>query len=168
MADMIRRSRTGAPSVQRERGNNWTASRRAAFLGQLAATCNVTKACEAVGMHPCGAYRLRLRDSVFAGQWHDALLTGYDRLEAALLRRAMDAVELPQGDAIDGPIDGPIDVRTAIDLLKMHHARQNASQNGRPRAATGPAVRRASEAETDAAILKQLAIIDKRLKADRA
>lgn len=164
MADMIRRSRTGAPSVQRERGNNWTASKRAAFLGHLAATCNVTKACEAVGMHPTGAYKLRLRDSVFAGQWHDALLTGYDRLEAALLSRAMDAVELPE----DGAIDGPVDVRTAIDLLKMHHARQTARQDGRPQALKGPAVRRASEAETDAAILKQLAILDKRMKADRA
>lgn len=156
MAEMIRRSRSGAPAMQQERGNNWTVAKRATFLGQLAATCNVTKACEAVGMHPTGAYKLRLRDSVFAEQWHAALLTGYDRLEAALLQRAMDAVELPDGE----PVDTAIDVRTAIDILKMHHARQNI----RPRTPKGPAVRRASEEETDAAILKQLAALSKRAK----
>lgn len=112
-------------------------------------------------MHPTSVYKLRRRDAAFAEQWHAALLAGYDRLEAALLSHAMDALgTTEQGEVLDRPID----VRTAMDILKLHHARQT----GRPRTPKGPAVRRATEEETDAAILKQLAALSRRAKVGRA
>lgn len=156
MADSIRRSSDGKPSVQAERRNNWTAARRATFLDHLAATCNVAKACAAVGMHPTGAYKMRRREPAFAEQWHAALMTGYDRIEAALIEHITRTVaETEHGDVAAVPFD----VAEAIAVLKMHHARSN----GRPdRAPRGPAPKRATEEETDAAILKQLAALERR------
>jgi len=59
---------------------------------------------------------------------------------------------------------GPIDISSAISLLKMHDARTREASDRR----RIPHVRRATEAETDAAIMKQLAALDKRLRGKKA
>lgn len=160
MTDMIRRSRCGRPSVQRQRGNNWTPAKRAVFLDHLAATCNVTRSCEAAGMRANGAYGLRRVDPGFAEQWRAALLTGYDRLEEALIQHAMRGLsDVEHGEVPETPFDPAV----AMALIKMHENRKQGLKK-----AGGPAVRRATEEETDAAILKQLAAISKRADADKA
>ena len=76
----------GRPVQRRAaRANGWTKARRAAFLAELAASCNVVRAHEAAGMASSGVYRLRQRDPEFAAQWQAALEIGYERLETALV-----------------------------------------------------------------------------------
>lgn len=160
MTDMIRRSRCGRPSVQRQRGNNWTPEKRAVFLDHLAATCNVTRSCEAAGMRPSAAYGLRRVDATFAEQWRAALLTGYDRLEEALIQHAMRGLtEIEHGEVPEAPFDPAV----AMALIKMHEARKRGLKK-----ASGPPIRRATEDETDAAILKQLAALAKRADPGKA
>lgn len=71
--------------------NGWTKARRARFLKVLAESCNVKMAARAAGV-TVGPYHLRARDPVFAQLWDQALAIGYDRLEAALLQRALEGV----------------------------------------------------------------------------
>lgn len=160
MAEYLRAGAIGKPKVCDERRLTWTRQRREDFLNHLAATCNVALSCRAAGPCVSGAYALRRRDPAFAAQWRAALLTGYDRLEAALLEHATRALTAVEHDEI--PTE-PFDPRMAIQLLSIHEARMRAHEAGATRG--GAKVRRATEAETDAAILKQLAALDRRLNA---
>ena len=67
------------------RRDGWTAARREEFLLALSMTANVTTAAIGVGITPSGAHALRRREPVFAAMWAEALASGYDRLEEALL-----------------------------------------------------------------------------------
>jgi hypothetical protein len=71
------------------RRDGWSPARRTRFLSTLAATCNVTLACETAGMSDVGAYKLRQRDAAFRAAWRRALREGYARLESDLLQRAL-------------------------------------------------------------------------------
>ena len=162
MVDAIRRSRAGTPAIQRERQTNWTAARRESFLDQLAATCNVTMACAAIGVKPVSAYTVRRRDPAFAEQWRMALLTGYDRLEAKLVEHALKA--LGETEAVEVP-EVPFEARIAMYILKLYHARLHAGASVKT---GGPKLTRSTAKDTDQAILKQLAILDRRRKATDA
>ena len=74
--------------VRKVREGGWTQERRRAFLDQLAACSNVTRAVKAVGLSNAAAYELRARDPDFAAAWEDALETGYTTLESMMLERA--------------------------------------------------------------------------------
>lgn len=78
----------GPLQSRKAKPGSWTKARRAAFLAELAHSCNVTRAHESADMGHRSAYVLRQRDPVFARQWQAALELGYERLETALLRRA--------------------------------------------------------------------------------
>lgn len=78
--------------ITRVRAGGWTKERRTRFLQVLATTCNVRMATRAAEMRPTAAYDLRKRDAVFAGLWDEAMAIGYERLEAALLERALIGV----------------------------------------------------------------------------
>lgn len=56
------------------RRDGWIAARRQRFLDCLAARCDVSRACQAVGLSRQSAYRLRARDPGFAAAWDGALL----------------------------------------------------------------------------------------------
>jgi hypothetical protein len=75
------------------RKDGWTKARRAGFFAMLSATCNVRASAAAMGMTDCGAYDLRRRDPVFAGQWQEALAEGYGRLEQALMALALEGID---------------------------------------------------------------------------
>lgn len=157
MTNYLQKGTLGEPQVRAERRNGWTKSRRDAFLNHLSMTCNVDQSCAAVGMSDSSAYQLRRRDEAFAAQWRMAIATGYDRLEAALLEHAMRAVATTEHGAVS---ETPFDPEMAMQILGQHHARQTG--RGKP---GGRPLRRATPAETDAAILKQLAALDRRMKA---
>lgn len=140
----------------------WTRARETAFLDHLAATCNVTAACAAVNISACMAYGRRRKDPVFAGAWRAALLTGYDELEAKLLARAGAATD----HARRGTDAGDFDADLALKLLAHHGSRMRAQAAGTAKPQNR--VRRATPEETDAAILKQLAALDRRMKAKAA
>jgi hypothetical protein len=148
---------TNRPLQKQRFTKGWTKARRERFLDHVAATCNVRAAAEEVGMSQCGLYALRRRDSEFAEQWRMALLAGYDRLEAELLRKAISAMD---GVAIGDPdkvVAGPVSIEQAIKILDRHQHVLRAS---------GSAVResrhRATQAETDAELIKRLTALKKR------
>lgn len=140
------------------RSQRGTDRQRTLFLDMLATTCNVRKSAEAAGVSNVSVYRWRRADPAFAEQWRAALLTGYDRIEAALIRRALTVLG-EEGDTVDR---GNFDVEDALRLLHNHRSWERRPSETRVRA-----VRRATEAETDAAILKQLAALDRRAKAGK-
>ncbi len=149
---------TGAnrPIQQQRFTKGWTKERRERFLDHVAATCNVREATEIVGLSQCGLYALRRRDPVFAEQWRMALLTGYDRLEAELLRKAISALD---GVAIGDPdkvIAGPVTIEQAIKILDRH---QHVLKSG---SAVRESRHQATQAETDAELIKRLDAMKKR------
>ncbi len=68
---------------------DWTKARRAIFLAELEASCNVTRAAQAAGMAKRAVYELRRREPSFATLWAEALDAGVERLRAELLARAL-------------------------------------------------------------------------------
>lgn len=143
-------ARGGAPQIRKERKTDWTQAKRAKFVEALAEVCNVTRAVKAAGMKSSThVYALRKSDPGFAEAWDEALLRGYDRLELALLDRAINGarkIEL-RGDreiAVRQFNDGH-----ALKLLQMHRetaTRLRERQGARdPEAAFGEIVLRFAE-----------------------
>ncbi len=99
----------------------WTEARRQAFLEALANSCNVSKACQEVGMHTGSVYRERQANAAFRAGWAQALSEGYARLELMLLRRALDGTvkEVRRGDGVTEKVVEYCD-RLALQLLKQH------------------------------------------------
>ena len=109
--------------MQREASRNWTAAREREFLTVLAETCNVTRACEAVGMSSRGAYKRRKRNAAFRAAWLEAISTAYSRLELALLDRAFNGTEkvIRHGDGSEHRMhEYPNGL--GLSLLKMHRS----------------------------------------------
>lgn len=78
-----------------------TPEKEIAFLAALAATCSVTRACEAAGMGRRTAYEWRESDPEFAARWEKAKRIGAEALEDECVRRAREGVDEPvfyQGD----------------------------------------------------------------------
>jgi hypothetical protein len=146
--------------IQQQRfTKGWTQARRERFLDHVAATCNVREATEVVGLSQAGLYALRRRDPVFAEQWRMALLAGYDRLEAALVRTAIAALD---GVAVGDPdkiVCQPVTVEQAIKLLDRHQA-----MIGRRGTIPRDHARRATQEETDAMLLERLKAFKRRLE----
>jgi hypothetical protein len=135
----------------------WTKKMKAAFLDHLAATCNVKESAAEIGVDPVSVYGLRRHDAEFRANWADALACGYEMLETQLVGHAL------AGDGsgeLTGAAEsvGPISVDLALRLLTAH---RNAMTGKMARG--GPPRHRATKAETDAAILKKLAVVEKRL-----
>jgi len=80
----------GKPQRRKPRRNGWSKKKQRLFLETLVETCNVTAAAKAAGISGTCCYDLRRRDPVFRAGWEEALVRGYDRLELALLDRAIN------------------------------------------------------------------------------
>jgi hypothetical protein len=66
-----------------------------AFCAALAETCNIGKACAAVGIGRSTAYRWRDEDPSFAQAWDNAMRIGVTALEDEAHRRAFDGTDKP-------------------------------------------------------------------------
>ncbi|PAX07000.1 hypothetical protein [Sphingomonas lenta] len=151
----------------RRRPVRWTRKMKDDFLDHLAATCNVRGAAREVGVHPRSVYNLRRKDPAFTRAWGEALLLGYEVLETRLVGCALAGARedgapcVPDADRpeMDEPVE-PLDRALALHLLKSHRGHLL----GR-RAVGGPKPRRATPEETDAAILRKLAAMDRRRQA---
>lgn len=96
-----------------------TPEKEIAFLAALAATCSVTRACEAAGMARRTAYEWRDADPDFFRRWEEAKAIGAEALEDEAMRRAVEGCDKPvfhQGVAV-GTIREYSDT-LAIFLLK--------------------------------------------------
>lgn len=134
----------------------WTARMKAAFLDELAATCNVLASAQAIGVTATSVYTLRRRDDAFAEAWQEALAQGYVMLETQLVGHALagGGPVLANGD----PARPAIDVDLALKLMGDHRERAAGK-----RAIGGPKPRTATRADTNAAILKKLKALESRL-----
>lgn len=98
------------------------ADKQRLFLETLRATCNVTLAAAAVGMHRDNLYRWRKRDPEFRAEWHNAVEEAIDLLEAELHRRAFAGVDKPvvyQGEIRRDEAGRPVTVKDYSDGLAM-------------------------------------------------
>ncbi len=99
-----------------------TPEKLTAFCAALAETCNVGKACAAVGISRQTAYNWREDDPEFAAAWERAMKAGVMGLEDEAHRRAFDGVDEPvfyKGDEC-GTVRKYSDTLT-IFLLKAHN-----------------------------------------------
>lgn len=127
---LMRASGKDGPQLIRSKGDRWTEEAEAVFLDHLAASCNVLASCEAAGFGNYSVYKRRREDAAFAQRWQAALEQGYVRIEAALVRRAADALEGFAPDP-DTPIP-TMTVEQAIKVLDRHRARvERISRSGR-------------------------------------
>ncbi|MET0310346.1 MAG: hypothetical protein ABW023_16695 [Sphingomonas sp.] len=153
--------------VRRNPKNGLGKTKRARFLDTLALTCNVRLAAHQSGLHKSSIYRLRRTDPAFAGLWRDAMLAGYERLEMELLHRAlqsMNAIEPGDGgedvaEAANAAVE-KMDTRTILQVLGHHRV----SMEGGKRPPRRGERRIATEEETNAALLKKLAILEKQVR----
>jgi hypothetical protein len=159
--DEIGAGPVGPLQRRKPRANGWTVARRQAFLEELAASCNVERARKAAGMASSGVYRLRQREPLFAEQWQAALELGYERLEMALLRRAIEAVEgltLDPDDEARQPVE-KMTVAEAMAVLRQHRASVDGSTARRLR----PGARQvATQQEVDAILIQRIRMVKRR------
>ncbi len=142
------------------RANAWTKAKRATFLTELAASCNIRRASAVVGMWATSAYKLRQRDAEFAKAWQAALDVGYERLETALVARALEAVGEIDFDTLDERVAlvEKMTVDQAIRILGQHResARQGQARGRKPQAR-----QIATQEETDAALIRRITMIER-------
>ncbi len=128
------------------------------FLEALAESCNVRTSAAAAGLAASAAYKRRGRDPAFAEAWQVALESGYARLEMALVERAIQTIEAAHDDNPDAmPVVGAMTVAQAIDLMNKHRA---SIEGGRAKRVRLNRHTRPSAEETDAEILRRIAIIE--------
>jgi hypothetical protein len=92
-----------------------------AFLAALRRNGVITTACEAAGVGRTTVYDKRNADPVFAIAWDEALVEAADRIEAEVIRRAIDGYGVPvryKGDVVG--IDRAFSDSLAQMVLKAH------------------------------------------------
>ena len=133
---MGKRIRVGASVVrstrwaraQRVRSyRQWSDEAETEFLDGLAASANVTLACEEAGVGHTSVYRRRRDNAAFAIKWQAALEQGYARLEMELVRSAVDSLGSLSFDA-SRPI-AAMGAETALKVLTLH--RQSVTGEGK-------------------------------------
>ena len=116
-------------------------------------------------MTPSGVYLLRRRDAVFAEAWQAALEIGYERLETALVRRALEAIGEIEIDPADerAELVEKMTVEQAIRILRQHResVRQEQARERRPSARHV-----ATQEETDAALIKRIRMVERQRAAN--
>ncbi len=151
--------------LRAERKDGFTAEKRQVFLDHLAGCCNVTRAAAVVGFTPVTINYHRRRDPAFAEACAEALEAGYVALEASLLERAARGGGYePGAGAGDAPGPETLDVGLAQFLIGLR-AREAGRRTGHT---SGPRPRRATEKELDELILAKLALLDQRMRAEKA
>lgn len=143
----------------------WTKRKKTEFLDALAASCNVRGSAIAVGVEPSSVYQLRRRDDAFAAEWRAALRQGYDMLEIQLVGHALAGGGGGAGAVMDNgdPARPPVNVELALKLLREHRDRAAGKRDP-----AGPRPLIATREQTNAAIIKKLVAIEKRLAQEQA
>ena len=109
------------PRLRRARKSAFDAAKQAAFLRELAATCNVTLAAERAGAAIGTVYDHKAKDAAFRAAWAEALAEAYRNLELMMLERAMNGTVKTVTRA-DGSVDRTHEYPHAIalTLLRLH------------------------------------------------
>lgn len=116
----------------------FTAKSRDAFLDHLAETAHVGAACAAAGFSTQTAHSRRRLDPTFAQAWRTALLAGYDRIEAALIRKALGQSEpMAAGEKDGSETDDLKDDGAKRDGGAKEPATDNADKSGTDKSDAG-------------------------------
>jgi hypothetical protein len=99
-------------------GYQWSDEAEEAFFEHLAASGNVTASAAAVGFATDTIYRQRQRRPEFAERFRAVLEHGYDQLEMAMVKAALDSFE-DEEFAADRPIP-KMTVEQALAVLRAH------------------------------------------------
>lgn len=162
--DVVVGRQDGKPQRRRKpKPNAFTPEKRQLFLDALAFTCNVRMSAEHAGIDVTTAYYHRARDPIFVEQWREALVTGYDTLEALVLEHGGAGQMLEPADptrAADAA--PPFDFDRALAVLRQYRGTRNGQPMRRGVQQIG-----ATRAETNAALRKALAAARKRLAGKR-
>jgi hypothetical protein len=151
----VRASSKDGPQIVRTGGHRIGEAEIDAFLGHLAATCNVAFSAELTGFSKTAFYNRRRADPVLDERWRRAMLEGYGRIEELTLRTAESFLE---GRA--PPPESPIremTMRDAIAIVKMYRAAVSGGEGKRP----GWRGRPRSLDEVKGSILRKLAAIER-------
>ena len=81
------------PQLRTPNRRNWTKAKEEVFLGVLAETCNVSRACKAARVGVTSAYRRKKENAAFRAAWLGAIAIAYQQLELVLLERAFNGTE---------------------------------------------------------------------------
>ena len=112
---------TREPDPRRQGKLRWTDDKQADFLEELRETANVARAARRIGYSYGGVYLRRRADPELHRLWEEAFAAGYERIEAALLARAMAEVEK---GGIDGALaEAPVGFADLMKLLDRQHNR---------------------------------------------
>jgi hypothetical protein len=145
----------------RVRGTEIGARKRRLFLDHLAATSNVVASARVAGASARSFYKLRNRDPGFAAEWDAALDEAEPRLNGKLIvwaeTRGKTAPRAGGGEAEADDLEG-FDPELTLRILSLHRKRRGDRSERR-----GPKPRVATREEVDAAVLKALKKIAKRL-----
>lgn len=152
---------------QAVRKDGWTKERRAIFLDELEASCNVTRAAKAAGMGQRSVRNLRRRDPAFAALWDEALDNGCERLRAELLARALGTAapdaedDNPAAEMLGTRAPEPMSDETKLRVLQICRA----ARDGRQAAGNWREPRRIERSAEEAvdALLAKLVRVEKRL-----
>jgi len=113
----------GKPHMRKATRGSWTKAKEGEFLSVLAETCNVVRACEAVGMSTQSAYWRRRRNAAFRAAWMETLAAAYQRLELVLIERTLNGTEKVM-QRHDGTEDRMREYPNSLGLalLKLHRS----------------------------------------------
>ncbi len=116
---VVRRTRH-APAQRVRAQKQWCDEDEEIFLDCLAATCNVSLACEQADVAHVTVYRQRKNRADFALKWQAALEQGYAALEMGLVEAATRSL---RGELARGPVlVAPMSAETALRVLNAHRA----------------------------------------------
>lgn len=109
------------PRMRKGSKRDWTRTKEQAFVETLAETCNLTRAAEAAGVSTSSARERRKTNAAFRASCAEAIASGYERLELAVLERSLNGSEkiVIRKDGSEERIrEYPNAV--ALTLLRMH------------------------------------------------
>jgi hypothetical protein len=145
------------------KGREFDANARKAFLTHLAATANITESAKIAGVTRSLVYAQRARSSAFRLLWQKALAEGYAELEAQLLSEALTAAT---GNIKDSTLKARAQKhRLALALLAAHRA---SVKGGEPASAAKPAKPKLNLPEERQALTAQLNLMRTRMEQNSA
>jgi hypothetical protein len=83
----------GSPKMKKAGKRDWSKAKEEVYVNTLAETCNFTRAAEAARVSTSSAWKRRKTNAVFRASCREAVAAGYQRLELALLDRALNGSE---------------------------------------------------------------------------
>lgn len=112
---------SGRPKMRKATARDWTREKEETYVNTLVETCNLTAAAAAAGVSTSSAWRRRKTNARFRASCAEAIAAGYQRLELALLDRALNGSEkiVTRKDGSEERVrEYPNAV--ALTLLRMH------------------------------------------------